>query len=163
MPIRGICVLALFPRFPESFSVLCWCFPWVCWGEPPSPSPPCSPCSCRGREAQKLPVCAFGRQLMAQPSFGNLCSATGAGRGMDTLLLFPWGLPGIWEFWEWQKGILHKHALKDPLPFPAQRSKMGFPLPATQIGLLKNCGLLLEHKCLRQGCCARLEQGLFVS
>lgn len=92
MPIHGICVLALLPRFPESFSVLCRCSPLGVLGEPPSP------CSCRGREAQKLPVCAFRRQLMAQPCFGNLCSATGAGRGMNTLLLFPWALLGIWEF-----------------------------------------------------------------
>lgn len=35
---------------------------------------------------------------MAQQCFRNLCSATGAGWGMNTLLLFPWGLVGISEF-----------------------------------------------------------------
>lgn len=86
------------PVFLSPFMSFADALPWVCWAEPPAPSPHSSPCSCQGREAQKLPVSALGRQLMAQPCFRNSCSATGAGWGANTLLLFPWGLVGIWEF-----------------------------------------------------------------
>lgn len=86
---------------------------------------------------------------MAQQCFRNLCSATGAGKGrelgveMNTLVLFSWGLEGIPEFLSAavrsnRKGSsCHVHTLK-PLalrPFSAQCSKIGFPLPATQICL----------------------------
>lgn len=58
MSIHGICVLAPLPHFLESFFVLLAdALPWVCWGEHPAPSPHSSPCSCQGREAQKLSVC----------------------------------------------------------------------------------------------------------
>lgn len=62
---------------------------------------------------------------------------------MNTLVLFPWGLGRIPDFFSAlvrsnRKGsFCHIHTMKplDLQPFSAQCSKMGFPLPATQICL----------------------------
>lgn len=62
------------------------------------PAPTALPAAARGGRHKSCLSAGFGRQLMAQQCFRNLCSATGAGRGMNTLLLFPWGLVGISEF-----------------------------------------------------------------
>lgn len=92
--MASVCLLCC-PIFLRLFLSFADALPWVCWGEPRAPSPLGSPCSCQGREAQKLPVSALWRQLMAQPCFRNSCSATGAGRGWALCCCFrgDW-----WEF-----------------------------------------------------------------
>lgn len=158
MPIHGICVLALFPRFLEPFFVPCWCSPLL-------PAPVAVPAAAR-EGGTKAACAASGDSWWLSPALETSARLQVLG-GDEHCCCF---LGEWWEFGificstgEWQKGILHKHALKGLQPFPAQCSKMGFPLPTTQITLLKNCGLILEHKCLCEGCWAHLEQGLFLS
>lgn len=115
-------------------------------GRSPRSQPPRLSLQLPGREAQKLSV-PSGDSWWLSPASQTCALLQVPAGGMSTLLLFPWGLVGILEFFiccngQWQNGILHKHAWKDLRPFPAQCSEMGFSLPTTQISLLKSCGLI---------------------
>lgn len=167
--MASVCLLRC-PVFWSPFlSCLLMLSPGCVGKNPLLPAPTALPAAARAGRHKSCLSAAFGRQLMDGSALLwklLLCYRCWAGDEHSAAVSLGTG-GNFWIFiccnGEWQKGILHEHVLKDLQPFPAQWSKLGFPVAAAQISLLKSCGLILEHKYLCQGCCARLEQGLFLS